>query len=128
MEDRANSALLRKQYKIHRRVSTQVNNSGLISPHSLAIETLSPVNSTRRNNLFRDRTTDRYGSRGPSEADRKPSTSSHYRIRKIGPKLIGGDAESESAAFRGDPTTRSAGFAKQLRSFNDQGDTLRAMS
>jgi len=91
MEDRANSALLRKQYKSHRRVSTQVNNSGLISPHSLAIETLSPVNSTRRNNLFRDRTTDRYGSRGPSEADRKPSTSSHYRIRKIGPKLIGGE-------------------------------------
>ena len=91
MDDRPNSALLRKQIKTHRRVSTQVNNSGLISPHSLHIETLSPVTSSRRNNLFRDRTSERYGSRGPLDIDRKPSTTSHYRIRKIGPKLIGGE-------------------------------------
>ena len=92
MDDRPNSALLKKQIKTHRRVSTQVNNSGLISPHSLVNDTLSPVTSSRRQNLFRDRTTDRYGSRGPSEADRKPSTTSNYRIRKIGPKsLVGGE-------------------------------------
>ena len=91
MDDRPNSALLKKQIKTHRRVSTQVNNSGLISPHSLAIETLSPVTSSRRNNLFRDRTTDRYGSRGVSEVDRKPSTTSNYRIRKIGKTLLGGE-------------------------------------
>lgn len=91
MDDRPNSALLRKQVKTHRRVSTQVNNSGILNPHALGIETLSPVASSRRNNLFRDRTTDRYGSRGPSEADRKPSTTSNYRIRKLPNKLLGGE-------------------------------------
>jgi len=51
------------------------------------------VHSSRRNNnaLFRDRTTERYGSRNASEVDRKPSTTSNYRIRKIGPKLLGGE-------------------------------------
>lgn len=91
------------------------------------MDTLSPVHSSRRNQLFRDRT-ERYGSRGASEVDRKPSTTSNYRIRKIGPKLIGGDAETDSAAMRVDPTTRSTGFGKQLRSYNDQNDTLRATS
>jgi len=89
-----------------------VNNSGLLSPHSIGLETLSPVNSSRRNNLFRDRTTERYGSRGTSEVDRKCSTTSNYRIRKIGQKLLGGDADTDSAAYRGDPMTRSTGFGK----------------
>ena len=48
MDERPNSALLKKQIKTHRRVSTQVNNSGLISPHSLVNDTLSPVTSSRR--------------------------------------------------------------------------------
>lgn len=94
-----------------------MNNSGLLSPHSIGLETLSPVNSSRRNNLFRDRTTERYGSRGNSEVDRKCSTTSNYRIRKIGPKLLGGDADTDSAAYRGDPTTRSTGFAKQIDTY-----------
>ena len=93
-EDRPSSAKIRTKANGHRRVSTQVNSS-VLNPRALAIETLSPVNSSRRNaNLIsRDRTTGRYGEgrRNISEFDRKPSTSSNYRIRKIGPKLLGGE-------------------------------------
>lgn len=94
-EDRPSSVSHRMK-KIHRRVSTQVNNSGILNPQSIAIETLSPVNNTRRNtqNFFRERTSDRYGGRhntNTSDIERKPSTSSNYRIRKIGPKLLGGE-------------------------------------
>ena len=31
-------------------------------------------------------------------------------------------AENESGAFRGDPTTRSSGFGKQLKSFGENGN------
>ena len=73
-----------------------MNNSGILSPHSLQIDTLSPVQSGRsnRNSFFKERigTSDRYGggSRNGSEIDRKPSTTSNYRIRKIGPKSFAG--------------------------------------